>query len=176
MFATFIFGVQVAVNLLIFGLIARWYIQPRLSQLSLVGALSPLLLVHAARTLGLVFLIPATLGATLPEPFASSAAYGDLLAATLAFISLVALRAGWRGALTMVWLFSTVGLLDIADAFVQGVTQNLAGGHVLGPIWFIPTLVVPALLVTHTLVIILLVTRGHEYAGARRREGGLQPA
>ena len=36
-------------------------------------------------------LVPGSLGATLPEPFATSAAIGDLLAATLAFVHLMAL-------------------------------------------------------------------------------------
>lgn len=170
-----IFVAQIAANLLIFSLIARWYIQPQLARLPLVAALSPLLLAHSLRTLGLVFLIPASLGATLPEPFATSAAIGDLLTAILAFVSLIALRAGWRGARVLVWLFSIVGLLDLADAFVQGPAQNLTGGYVLGPIWFIPTVVVPALLVTHMLVLWLLVTNGHEISPALRKTSGGQP-
>jgi hypothetical protein len=44
MFATLIFGMQVVVNLLLYSLVARWYIQPRLKQLPLVAALTPLLL------------------------------------------------------------------------------------------------------------------------------------
>lgn len=157
-----IFFAQIMSNVLIFSLIARWYIQPRLQHMPITVALRPLLLVHTMRTLGLVFLVPASLGATLPEPFATSAAIGDLLAAILAFMNLMALHFGWRNTRFLIWLFSVVGLLDFVNAFIQGPTQDLVGGHVLGPIWFIPTMIVPALIITHILILWLLVMRGHE--------------
>ena len=49
-----IFGLQFAFNLLVYALVARWYIAPRLAALPLQAALIPLLLFHALRTLGLV--------------------------------------------------------------------------------------------------------------------------
>ena len=118
-------------NVLIFSLIARWYIQPRLQHMPITAALRPLLLVHTMRTLGLVFLVSASLGATLPETFATSAAIGDLLSAVLAFMSLMAVQSGWHNARFLVWLFSVVGLRDFANAFIQELMQNLVGGHVL---------------------------------------------
>lgn len=166
---TQIFGLQVVLSLLTYGLAARWYILPRLERLDLVAALTPLLLFHTLRTIGLVFLLPGVVGGPLPAAFAAPGAYGDLLTVGLAFLALLALRARWRGALPLVWLFSAVGLLDFVNAFAQGLRADIAAQYALGPGWFIPTFAVPAFTVAHLLVVRLLLTRGREYAA-------LQPA
>lgn len=161
---TQIFVLQVALSLLTYGLAARWYILPRLERLDLVAALTPLLLFHTLRTMGLVFLVPGVIGGSLPAEFAAPGAYGDLLTVGLAFLALLALRARWRGALPLVWLFTIVGLLDFVNAFAQGVRADIAAQEALGPGWFIPTFAVPAFTVAHLLVVRLLLTRGREYA------------
>jgi hypothetical protein len=168
MTVTQIFVVQIAVSLLVFGLVARWYLLPRLNRLPLVEALTLLMLPHALRTLGLAFLVPGSGGEFLPAAFAAPGAYGDLLAVVLALLGILALRRGWRGALAVVWLFSAVGLLDFANAYAQGIRFDLVASYPLGPLWFIPTYVVPAYIVLHLLVIGLLARRGHEYVAASR--------
>jgi hypothetical protein len=79
-----IFGLQVLLSLVGYALIARFYAAPRLAALPLPAALTPLLLLHAFRHVGMVFLVPAVVGTALPAAFAVRAAYGDLLAALLA--------------------------------------------------------------------------------------------
>jgi hypothetical protein len=150
-----IFGLQFLFSLVIFGLVARWYVAPRLGLLPLGAALTPLLFLHASRYLGLVFLVPSVTGGALPPEFAAPAAYGDLLAALLALLSIVALRGRWAIAIGLVWLFSVVGTLDLINALFQG--NRLAVQ--LGAAYFIPTVVVPALLVTHAMMFTMLVTR-----------------
>lgn len=170
---TQIFGLQVVLSLLTYGLAARWYLLPRLERLDLVAALTPLLLFHTLRTIGLVFLIPGVVGGPLPAAFAAPGAYGDLLTVGLAFLALIALRARWRGALPLVWLFSAVGLLDFVNAFAQGLRADIAAQYALGPGWFIPTFAVPAFTVAHLLVVRLLLTRGPEYAALQPAAGVL---
>lgn len=170
---TQIFGLQVVLSLLTYGLAARWYLLPRLERLDLVAALTPLLLFHTLRTIGLVFLIPGVVGGPLPAAFAAPGAYGDLLTVGLAFLALVALRARWRGALPLVWLFTAVGLLDFVNAFAQGLRADIAAQYALGPGWFIPTFAVPAFTVAHLLVVRLLLTRGREYAALQPAAGVL---
>ena len=166
---TQIFGLQVALSLLTFGLAARWYVAPALARRPLVDALTPLLLFHSLRTIGLVFLVPGVVGGVLPASFAAPGAYGDLLTVGLALLSVVALRARWPGALALVWLFTVVGLLDFASAFTLGLRANIAGQYPLGPAWFIPTFAVPAFTVAHGLVIQLLLARGREQRVAQPR-------
>jgi hypothetical protein len=159
---TLIFVLQVVVCLLTYGLIAWWYLVPHLDRLDLTWALTPLLLFHTLRTIGLTFLVPGVVGGTLPESFAVPGAYGDLLAVGLAFLSLVALHADWPSARIVVWSFSLIGLLDFANAFAQGLRVDIAAQYTLGPVWFIPTFAVPAFTIAHILVIRRLLMRGIE--------------
>jgi hypothetical protein len=166
---TQIFGLQVLVNLIVYGLAARWYLAPQLARLPLVDALTPLLLFQALRTMGLVFLLPEVVGAPLPAAFAVPAAYGDLLAVGLALLALIALRRDWPGALVLVWAFSVAGLLDFVNAFGQGLRLDLAAGYALGFAWFIPTFAVPAFTVGQVLILAVLIQRGSSYRAVRHR-------
>ncbi|MBI4588892.1 MAG: hypothetical protein HY725_08620 [Candidatus Rokubacteria bacterium] len=152
-----IFGLQFLLSLIGYGLIAKWYVAPRLAALPLQEALIPLLFPHAFRHLGMVFLVPAVVAPTLPPAFARPAAYGDLLAAILALLAIVALRGRWPLALGLAWLFNIVGTLDLLYAFSQGI--RLQVGPQLGSAWYIPTFAVPALYVTHFMIFVMLVKR-----------------
>jgi hypothetical protein len=152
-----VFGLQVLLSLIGYGLIAKWYVTPWLATLPRARALVPLLFPHAFRHLGLVFLVPAVVAPTLPAAFAGPAAYGDLLAGVLALLAIVALRAEWAGALALTWLFNVVGTLDLLNAFYQGTIHDV-GPH-LGSGWYIPTFLVPMLFVTHFMIFAVLVRR-----------------
>ncbi len=95
MSARAIFGLQVLLSLVGYSRIAPFYVAPRLAALPLPAALTPLLLLHAFRHLGMVFLVPAVVGTALPPAFAVPAAYGDLLAALLALLNDVQLGAAY---------------------------------------------------------------------------------
>jgi hypothetical protein len=150
------FLVSLIASLLSFALIAGWYVVPRLRSVPRTTALLPLLLVHTFRTVGLTFLIPQVTGAPLPLGLAAPAAYGDLLAAVLAFMSVFALRLRWPFALVLVWVFNIEGSVDLLFANVQGAMYGLPTLQV-GPVWYIPTFVVPLLLVIHALIFWLLL-------------------
>lgn len=57
-----IFGLQFLLSLIVYGLIAKWYVAPRLAAWPLQDALILLLFPHAFRHLGMVFLVPAIVG------------------------------------------------------------------------------------------------------------------
>src|SRR2546427_12865389 len=88
-----IFGLQFAGSLLVYALIARWYVAPRLATMPLSAALQPLLLHHATRILGMTLLVSAVVGPGVPRAFADQVAYGDLIAAVRALVSIAARRA-----------------------------------------------------------------------------------
>ena len=150
------FPLNAVASLISFSLIAAWYGIPYLRTLSRAAALIPLLLIHTFRTFGLTFLVPQVLGGSLPAAFAVPAAFGDLLAAILAFFSLLALRRRWPFALLLVWIFNLEGSFDLLTATFQGVRLQFPDYQV-GPLWFIPTLYVPLLLVSHALIFWLLL-------------------
>lgn len=152
-----IFGVQFLLSLVVYGLLAKWYVAPALARLPLHDALIPLLVPHAFRHLGLVFLVPAVVAPTLPRAFALPAAYGDLLAGLLALLAMIALRGRLVLGIPLAWLFNVVGTLDLLYAFYQGIPLD-AGAH-MGSAWYIPTFIVPALYVTHFMIFAMLVKR-----------------
>jgi hypothetical protein len=138
-----------------FGVIAKWYVIPLLNKVNTTQALIPLLLLNTFRFVGLAFLIPGVTSASLDPRFSSPAAYGDLLAALLAFLGIIALRQAWRISIPLVWLFNVVGLLDLLIAVSLGL-RFTEDGH-LGATFFIPAIIVPALIVTHIMVFIILL-------------------
>jgi len=152
---TQIFGLQFALSLTVYALIARWYVAPRLAAMPLRDALVPLLLLHAFRHMGLVFLLPGFVGSALPAQFAVPTAYGDLATGLLALTAAIALRSGWPLALGLVWAANIVGTLDFAYGFYQGARLGIS----LGAAYYIPTVVNPAMWICHFLMFWLLLRR-----------------
>ncbi len=150
-----ILPLSIVMGLTAYGLIAKWYVMPVLLPLPRAKALAPLLLLHCFRFIGLAFLIPGVTSQPLDPRFANPAAYGDLLAALLAFLGVLALRREWRTAIPLVWVFNVEGALDLVNAVTQGLRYTEDGA--LGAMFFIPAMVVPALLVTHVMVFVILL-------------------
>jgi hypothetical protein len=150
-----ILPLSIVIGLITYGLIAKWYVMPPLLLLPPTRALVPLLLFHCFRFIGLAFLIPGVTSQPLDPRFANPAAYGDLIAALLALLGILALRRGWRTAIALVWVFNVEGTLDLLNALTQGLRYTEDGA--LGATYFIPAIVVPALLVTHVMVFIILL-------------------
>lgn len=153
-----IFGLQVTLSLIVYALVAKWYVWPRLTALPLAVALVPLLFLHTLRHIGMTELVTVILDPALPQEFAVPLAYGDLVAGLLALLSIVALRGRWSIGLPLVWLFNIWGLGDLLNAAYQGIRFDVTR-YDLGPTWFIPTFFVPALLVTHVMIFMLLLKR-----------------
>jgi hypothetical protein len=150
-----LFGISIVLGFLVWGIVGARYIWPALRELPRADALRPLLLLHSFRYIGLAFLVPGVVSAELPAGFARPAAYGDLIAAVLALLALAALRS--RLGIALVWVFNLWGTADLLHAYYQGrVGVGVEPGQ-LGAAYFIPTVVVPLLLVTHVLVFRLLL-------------------
>jgi hypothetical protein len=154
-----IFFLSVILGFVCWGLVARWYLLPLIAPLTFERAVTPLLLFHSFRYVGLSFLVLGVVAPELPLSFARPVGYGDLLASSLALLALAALRFRWGFAVPAVWLFNLVGTVDLLNAFLQGRLANVNPGH-LGATYFIPTFVVPALLVTHYAIFTLLLRSG----------------
>lgn len=146
----FLLPISLVMGLVVYGLAVRWYLVPWMKARSLADGLTPLLLLHGTRFVGLAFLIPGVTNVPLDPRFAEPAAWGDLLAAVLAIIALLALRRGWRAAVPLVWIFSIEGTLDLLNAVTQGLRFTTSGD--MGATYFIPAVIVPLLLVTHAVI------------------------
>jgi hypothetical protein len=160
-----VFGISVVFSFVVWGIVAALYIWPALRDLPRARALRPLLLLHAFRFVGLAFLVPGVVSPDLPAEFARPAAYGDILTAVLALLALATLPG--RLGLVLTWAFSVWGSADLLYAFYQGNTSAIANAPgLMGATYFIPTVVVPLLLVTHVLVFRLLL-KGESPAATR---------
>ena len=142
-----IFGLQFFLSLVLFSLLAKWFLAPWLKDKPQSEALFWLTLPHAVRHMGMVFLVPGVVSQSLPSSFAAPAAYGDLTSGVLALLVLIALRNRWPATTALVWLFNVVGTVDLLNAL----RQADAVPH-LGAAWYIPTFLVPVLLVTHFMI------------------------
>jgi len=149
-----IFGLQFVMSLVVWGLIAKSLLAPWLAKMPQHQALFWLTLPHAFRHIGMVFLVPGVVAQPLPAAFAMPAAYGDLVTGVLALLALVALRTGWVGALALVWLFNIVGTVDLLNAL-----RHVNVAPAFGAAWYIPTFLVPLLLVTHFMIFVRLLRR-----------------
>jgi hypothetical protein len=151
-----LFGIQFTLSLVAYGLIAFWYVVPRLSRLPLEAALVPLLWVHAFRIVGGTILAPGAVEAAVPMSFRVMVGYGDMATAFLALLALIALRTRFSGAIALVWLFIIVGMLDTINAIIQSMRDSVFN-YALGVNWVIVTMYVPALLVSSLLIFMQLL-------------------
>ena len=152
---TNILTLNLILSTLIFGVAARIYLVPRLGDLDTRTVLVPILLLHAFRHLGLMFLSPGATEPTIPSQFAYPAAIGDFIAAVLAMVSVPAVMYRWNNAKPLVWIFNIVGSLDFILAIGLAVTFG-ATTH-MGAAYWIPAFWVPALIVGHVIVFVVLV-------------------
>jgi hypothetical protein len=150
------FGISVAFSFLAWGLVAGRYLWPALRRMPLLAAMRAILTLHAFRFVGLAFMVPGVVSPALPAGFARADAYGDLAAAVLAVLALCLLPG--RAGVTLTWAFNVWGTVDLLNAFYEGNRFGLMAGQ-LGAAYFIVTMVVPLLLITHGVMFALLLRR-----------------
>lgn len=152
-----VFGLSVLLGLMSSGVAAALLVWPALHALDSRSALLWLVAPHMfLRFIGLSFLVPGVVSASLPQQWAMPAALGDLAAGVLAIIATAALSAGATWAIVAVWVFNVVGAGDLLYAFYRGARVRLDPGS-LGSAFYIVTAIVPLLLVTHSLIFVVLI-------------------
>jgi hypothetical protein len=159
-----ILTVNLLFSTLVFWIAARLYVVPRLATSEPKTLLVPILLLHALRHLGLMFLAPGGIYPGIPSRFAEPAAFGDLAAALLALLALAAVTHDWKSARWCVWLFNVEGSLDLLTAITLATMYEAA--PYMGPAYWIPAFWVPALLVTHYITFVILVKHSPQSPGA----------
>jgi hypothetical protein len=149
-----ILTINLLFSTLVFWIAARIYVVPRLPNMHPHVILLPILLLHALRHLGLMFLAPGAVYAGIPSQFTYPAAFGDFLAAVLALAAIWALFHQPRAARALVWIFNVEGTIDLAAAITLATVYGAA--PYMGAAYWIPAFWVPALLVTHYLTFVVL--------------------
>jgi hypothetical protein len=155
-----LFGLSILMSFVASGLVTRLFIWPRLRVMARDDALLPLVVPHTFRFIGLSFLVPGVVSPALPSAFAAPAAYGDIVATILAIAASLALFRRASLAIPLVWLFNVWGASDFLFGYYQGLVTVQLDARMLGAAFFIPTVFVPAALITHGLIFWLLVRPG----------------
>jgi len=109
------FFVSIAFSFIAWGIVTARYIWPDLRLRPRAEALRPLLILHSFRFIGLAILVPGVVSPDLPPAFARSAAYGDIVAAILALLTLLLLPSA--ASVAVGWIFSLWGSADLLNAF-----------------------------------------------------------
>jgi hypothetical protein len=152
-----LFGLSILMSFVAFGLVTSLYIWPQLRTLERDDALLPLVVLHTFRFIGLSFLVSGVVSPSLPWALAAPAAYGDLIAAILALAATFGLVRRASFAILLVWLFNIWGTVDLLRAYYEGLFGLQLDPGMLGAAFYIPTVLVPALLTTHALIFRLLI-------------------
>ena len=161
------FFVSILFSFVAWGVVAGSVIRPKLRCRQRSEALRPLLMFHSLRFVGLAFLVPGVVSPDLPAAFAEGAAYGDIVAAALALLTL-ALLPGRLG-IAAAWVFNLWGITDILHANYEGIRLGVQAGQ-LGAAYFLPTFIVPLFVITHGLMFWLLL-RNENKPPCRQRGG-----
>ena len=155
-----IFGLSFLMSLLSSIVVAVLFAWPWLRTSNREQALIWLVAPHMfLRFIGLSFLVPGVVSASLPKAWAVPAAYGDFVAGILAIIATAALAKMGIRAIAAVWIFNVWGAADLLFAFYKGAHVGLEPGS-LGAAFYLITAVVPPLLVSHALIFGLLILTG----------------
>jgi hypothetical protein len=157
-----ILTVNLLFSTLVFWIAARLCVLPRLHQLTPAQVLTPILLLHGMRHLGLMFLAPGATYPGIPSQFAYPAAAGDFVAALLAILAIPAVTSDGPLGKPLVWVFNLEGSVDLATAITLATVYNAQ--PFMGAAYWIPAFWVPGLLVTHWLTFVVLIRYWHERA------------
>lgn len=149
-----ILTINLVLSTVVFWVAAKIYLLPKLHEIRPQTVLLPVLLLHSFRHLGLMFLAPGATYVGIPPQFAYPAAFGDLVAAILALISIPAVATDHRSGRLLVWAFNVEGSLDLLAAITLATIYGAS--PYMGAAYWIPAFWVPALLVTHYITFIVL--------------------
>lgn len=112
----------------------KFWIQPRLANLSIYDALLPFVFLNTFRYLGLSFMAKEQFYDGFPSEFLTTVGLLDFATAILAIIAAIALKNKWSFAIPLVWIFNIVGFGDLITAFPQFFGLELYNQN-LGFIW-----------------------------------------
>lgn len=148
-------------SFVVYATAAVWYAVPRLRNLRLGVALAPLLWIHTFRHVALQLFSSQEFGFSIPDSVRDQIAYGDLIGMLLALATLYAMRYGWRLAVPVAWVFVVATVIDLTNAALQGIREELFA-EAADVSWMILTFYVPALWVSLALVVWKLLSRRAE--------------
>jgi hypothetical protein len=143
--------VAMVLSFVVYATAAAWYAAPRMRAVALGAAITPLLWIHAFRHVALQLFSAQAYGLAIPNLTRDQIVYGDLIGMGLALATLYALHYRWRVAIPLAWVFVAATVIDLGNAAVMGIREDLFD-KAADLSWLILTFYVPALWVSVALV------------------------
>ena len=129
-----IINLQALVGTVTLFVVFKWWIQPRLANLSINDALLPFVFLNSFRYLGLSFMTKEQMYDGFPADFLMQVGLWDFATAVLALITAFTLKSRWKFAIPLVWVFNIFGFADLITAFPKFFSLELYDQN-LGFIW-----------------------------------------
>ena len=149
------------VTLVVFIVIARWYVAPWLAARGRAEALIALLWIHVFRYVALQIFAAQREGFPISMDGALEIVIGDVGGAVIAFAAIVLLRQRAPAGVVLCWLLIGETVTDTFLNIRGGVEEHLMGAAT-GVTWMILVFFVPAIIVSLGLMAWQLVARRHE--------------
>ena len=165
-------AIATVLSFVVFAIMAVWYVAPWLATRPLAEAQTPLLWIHAFRHVALQIFSAQQFGFAVSDGTRDQIAAGDVIGMILAVAAIVALRWRARIAALLVWVFVAATAIDLVNATIAGVREQLFA-KASGLTWLILTFYVPLLWVSLGLVVWQLYARRDEPLALARAQRNL---
>jgi len=161
------------ISLLVYGLLAKWYVAPWLSGLKRADAITALLWVHVFRYVALMTFSAQRDGFPISDEGLFDIVIGDVAGAAIALVAIIALRHRAQIGIVLAWLLTAETIFDTVTDIRGGVREHLMGAAG-GTTWLILVFYVPLIVVSVALLIWQLYARRGEALDQAAR-GELRP-
>ena len=152
---------QSTLGIIACSVLVRLYFTSALEKFGFKRVLTFLLTIHLFRYVGSTVLVSEIADPNLPRAFAVQIAYGDIISGILAIVAIFWIIRKEENSLLPVWLFNSIGLLDLLNMMVQSTMIGLTGvSYNLGATWFVVTVYVPVLIISHLVIFWMLFKKG----------------
>jgi hypothetical protein len=148
MIDSLVFNVQFGLGLVVYGIVASWFVIPWIRTMPRSRALSILLIPHAFRHFAPYALVASAFNPSISENWAKATAATDLATCVVALLGMIAFRRGWAAAIPLTWLCNILGLIAFGWS-TYGMTVTQLPLHLLITSWFLPVFYVPILMWSH---------------------------
>ncbi len=163
--ARVVFALIAALSTVAWAVVLRVAVAPRLSTLERTPKLRLLLLPQQFRHVSALVLLPGVASPHLDAAWVRSLVVGDVATAVLSISAVVALGRPGRAGIWLAWVATLVGLVDLVKNVAAAPAARVAD-H-MGTAAFVPTMVVPLMLLLHLWALRVLSARSDAATEAR---------
>jgi len=156
-----VLGVQCTLSMVVFFLIIKWYVVPKITKETKLDILALLLLVNVFRYLPLSLFMPGQVSPEFPPYLKEIVAHGDFLSGVLALIALLLLKAKRSSAIKFTWLFSIVSVIDMVVVLTLAMSEKVYLLP-LGANYFTVSVYVPMLIVIQVAIFKILLSKAYK--------------